>query len=322
MALHHARNRISIILAIALATIFCRPLVAQIDTEQLAQAKVDPEIIQREISRLGDTNPTIRLAAQGKLLQFGAAAVKELENAAEFKTTLDYETQVAAARILESIQESIAIDETNKFVNGKTTLESWPAFAKFVGDSPESRSLFRDIYLRNRSELARALRPTADGNLVSYGELKDLFESPDLAQACFGMFLLARQQTLQNEAQSNSEIPFLADRPSEIQLENLLSAIARPTSPVTKLRTEISPVTLLVRAIIETAPREHPALRSKLYLVEQINSPEIGPLLIKFAAPENPTVIRAMAISHAIKIGDAQTLRSISALPQRRHRHR
>ena len=271
------------------------------------QTDVDSASIQREISRLGDADPAIRLTAQAELLRLGAVAIEELENAAKFKTTLDYETQIAAAKILESIRETIAIEETDKFVVGKADLDGWPAFEKITGDSPESRSLFRDIYLRNRSELIRALRPTTDGNLVSYDQLRGLFESPDLEQACFGMFLLARQQTLQNEAQSNAEIPFLAERPSEVQLEHLFSEIARPASPLTKLRTEIVPVSLLVRAIVETIPQDQPVLNAKLRLVSQINSPEIGPLLVKFASPENPTVVRAMAIAHAIKIGDAQT---------------
>ena len=30
-------------------------------------------------------------------------------------------------------------------------------------------------------------------------------------------------------------------------------------------------------------------------------------MLVDFAIPENPTVVRAMAIAHAIKIGDAKT---------------
>ena len=294
------------ILAIALITIFCRPLLAQIDTTSPTQTTVDPATIQRQISRLGDTDPAIRLAAQAELLRFGTAAVNELEKAAKFKTTLDYETQLAAARILESIQDAIAIEETEKFIRGKTTLEGWPAFVEFTGDSPESRSLFRDIYLRSRSELEKALRPTDDGNLVSYEQLRKLFDSPDLSQVCFGMFLLARQQTLQRAAQNASALPLLPERPSTIQLENLFDSVARTSSPLAKLRTEIEPVTLLVRAIIETTPPEHSVLNSKLNLVEQIDSPEIGPVLIQLAAPTNPTIVRALAIAHAIKIGDAK----------------
>ena len=296
-----------VFIAIALVSIFCRPLPAQIETNQATQTKADPATIQRQISRLGDTDPAIRLAAQAELLRFGAAAVEELEKAAKFKSTLDYETQLAAARILESIQDTIAIEETEKFIRGKTTLEGWPAFVEFTGDSPESRSLFRDIYLRNRAELEKALRPTDDGNLVSYEQLRQLFASPDLEQVCFGMFLLARQQTLQNAAQNASALPLLPERPSTLQLENLFDSVARTSSPLAKLRTEIEPVTLLVRAIIETTPPEHSVLNSKLNLVKQIDSPEIGPVLIQLAAPTNPTIVRALAIAHAIKIGDAET---------------
>ena len=97
------------------------------------------------------------------------------------------------------------------------------------------------------------------------------------------------------------------ERPSELQLGHLLSSCVRQTSPLTNLRSNIGPVASLVRAVIETAPKEHPILGYKLSLLQQIKSPEISPLLVEFAAPEKPTVIRALAIAHAIKIGDAET---------------
>ena len=310
IAINEACHRITVFSAFALVTVFvalfCRPLAAQVDTNQPTQTEVDPANIERQISRLGDADPSIRLAAQAELLRLGAAAIGGLEKAATFKTTLDYETQIAATKILASIRDTVAIEKTDKFIQGKATLTGWPAFEKSVGDSPESRSLFRDIYLRNRTEITKALRPTADGNLVSYDELRPLLESPDLEQVCWGMFLLARQQKLQNEAQRKSELPLLPERLSKMELEQLLNTLALPTSPLTKLRTEIVPVTLLVRAIIETAPPEHPVISAKLNLVSQINSPEIGALLVQFATPENPIVVRALAITHAIKIGDAK----------------
>ena len=292
---------------IALATMLCRPLPAQTGTNQTTQPQIDSTNIQLQIALLGDVDPTTRQKAQAELRRMGAAAIDELDKAAKFETTLDYETQTAAVKILESIKDEIALEETNKFVHGKTTLLGWDAFKEFAGDTPESRSLFRDIYLRNRSELTKAMRPSSDGNLISYLQLSRLFASPDLEQVCFGMFLLARQQIQQNTAQSESELPLLRGRHSEKQLEDLLRALTRPTSPLTKLRTNIKPSAKLVRAIIETAPQEHPILQLKLALVQQFNSPEIGPLLVEFAKPKTPSVVRALAIAHAIKIGDAET---------------
>ena len=307
------RNWTTLVFAIALTTIFCRPLSAQVDTSQSTQTQVDPASIQRQIALLGDTDPSVRKKAQDELRQLGSVAIGELEKAAKFQTTRDYETQIAAAKILESIRDEIAINETDNFVRGKTTLPGWQTFEKYAGSSPESRSLFRDIYLRNRTELTRALRPSNAGNFASYGELRKLFESLDLEQACFGLFLLAHQQTQQNAAQSDAELSPLYERPSQQQLMHLLNALARTTSPLTKARSDIEPAAKLVRAVIETAPPDYPILSRKLALVQQINSSEIGPLLVKFAASENPTVVRALAIAHAIKIGDAATFAELQS---------
>ena len=300
-------RRISFVLTLTLVAVFCGPLLAQTGTDQPAATQVDPATIQLAISRLGDSDPTVRHNAQLELRKFGAAAIGELEKAAKFETTLDYETQAAAAAILESVRDALAVEQTDKFLQGETALPGWPAFEKFAGDTPASRSLFRDIYLRNRLELTRALRSSKNGNVVNYLELKKLFESPDLEQVCFGMFLLARQQTEQNAAQRVAELPLLQERPSELQLAHLLNATTNQTSPLMKLRTDMAPVSSLVRAVIETSPPEYFILDRKLNLVRKINSPEIGPLLIEFAAPENPTVVRALSIAHAIKIGDANT---------------
>jgi len=303
---HSPCTRIVLVLTIVMLALYCRPLPAQTGADQSTQPQVEPATIQSAISRLGDAAPSIRQNAQEKLRQIGPAAIEELEKAAKFETTLDYETQIAAAKILELIREKIAIEETDKFVRGETSLLGWQAFAKFTGDNPESRSLFRDIYLKNQPAITNAIRPDTK-NAVSYGLLRELFESSNLEQVCLGMFLLAHQQTEQNAAHSDTEPTFLHDRPSELQLAHLLSSCARQTSPLSKLRTNVTPVALLVRAVIETAPKEQLVLNRKLELMQVIKSPAIGPLLIKFAAPENPTVVRALTIAHAIKIGDADT---------------
>ena len=286
-----------------LITVCCRPLSAQSGTNH---SKADPATIQRAISQLGDVDPSIRQAAQEELRRIGSAAIEALEKAAKFETTLDYETQIAAVKILESIRDAMALEETNSFVRGETGITGWQEFQKFAGDTPESRSLYREIYLKNRSELTKALREDAD-YFVGFSRLKELFESPDLKQVCFGMFLLTRKQTQQNAAQNSGQIPALSEKLSEHQLVGLLSVAARSTSPLTKLRTEIEPVASLIRSFIETTPKEYSLSNRQLTLIRQINSPKIGPLLVELAAPEKPTVVRALAISHAIKIGDAQT---------------
>ena len=287
-----------LVLTLTLITVVCRPLLAQTETKQLTE---DPTAIQLAISQLGDTDPSVRKKAQVELQQFGAAAVDELKKAAKFETTLDYETQIAAAGILESIEETMAIEQTNKFVLGEATLPGWQDFEKFAGDSPESRSLFRDIYLKNRSELAKALDPAVD-HVVGYTQLKTLFESTELKQLCLGMFLLAHQQTRQNAAENS----FLLERPSELQMGHLLNLPTLRTSPLAKLRSNIGPVALLTLAVIETAPKEYRILNRKIALLQQVNSPEVGPLLVEFATSEKPTVVRALAIAHAFKIGDAK----------------
>ena len=327
LASHRIGIPISLVLAIVVVTIFCQPLTAQTSVSQSKQTEADPATIQRAISQLGDPAPFVRRNAQQELRNFGAAAIEELEKAAKFETTVDYETQIAATKILELIREKVAIEETDKFVRGETDkfvleetdkfnrgetlLLGWQAFKKFTGDTPESRSLYRDIYLKNRSELTKALRPTAN-NAVSYGQLLKLFESPKLEQVCLGMFLLASQQQQQNAAQGDAELPFLHERPSEQQLSHLLSSCARQSSPLTNLRTNIEPVALLIRAVLETAPKEHPIYYRKLSVIQQIKSPVIGPLVVEFAAPENPTVVRALAIAHAIKIGDAEIFNQLN----------
>ena len=301
------RHWAAVAFAILASTIFCQTLLAQIKTSQPSQAQVDPATIQRQIALLGDADPTVRKKAQTELRRIGTTAVGELEKAAKFKSTLDYETQIAAAKILESIRDEVAISKADFFVGGKTSLPGWQAFKEFTGDTPASRALYRDIYLGSRSELSNELGPLADANRVSYAQLKNLFESPELEKVCLGMFLLASQQTQQNAAQNDAELPFLHERPSQQQLAHLLNALIGRTSPLPKLRTGIEPAALLVRAVIETAPQEYPILSRKLAVIQQINSPEIGPLLIQFATPENPTIVRALAIAHAIKIGDDKT---------------
>ena len=128
--------------------IFCQSLYAQIDAAPSVTTQVDPANIQRQISLLGNADPVTRQNAQAELQRIGPPAIEELKQAAKFETTLDYETQIAAARILETIQDEIAIEKTDQFVQGKTSLPGWQAFAKFAGGTPESRSLFRNIYLR------------------------------------------------------------------------------------------------------------------------------------------------------------------------------
>ena len=295
------------VFAMLLLGIFCQSLYAQIDAAPSVQTQVDRANIQRQISLLGDADPVTRQKAQAELQRIGPPAIEELKQAAKFETTLDYETQIAAARILETIQDEIAIEKTDQFVQGKTSLPGWQAFAKFAGDTPASRSLFRDIYLRNRSELNKVLSAPAGSTPISHAQLIKLFESSELEQVCFGMFLLARQQTQENTSQIDSGSPLSPGIPSQGQLEKLLNIIALPTSPLSKLSTDVTPVALLVKAIIETAPTEYSILNQKLEVVKRINSPEIGPLLVEFAIPENPTVVRAMAIAHAVKIGDAKT---------------
>ena len=297
------RNALTI--AIALVLICCATLGAQNATEQSTQTKVDPETIKQLIALLGDPTPSIRRNAKAELIRIGSVATSELEKASKFETTLDHEIQITAAEILETFQDTIAVRETDKFVRGSGTLPGWQAFEKITGDTPVSRSLFRDIYLQNRLELERAFGPSPAN--TRYHQFTVLFESTDLEQVCFGMFLLARQQSQQSAARNTGASETLREGLSKKQLVVLLSLLARSTSPILKVRNNAAPVALLVKAVIETAPKEHLILNSKISLIQKINAPEIGPLLVKFAEPEYPAVVRSLAIAHAIKIGDADT---------------
>ena len=302
----------SIVISLITLTTCNRPLLAQTEVTQPLTSQADTEAIRREILLLGDPDPTIRKNARTAVENFGNAAMSELKKAAKFETTKDYETQIVAVKILANLQNAIALKKADKFVRGEKELEGWPAFKKLTEDSPESRSLFRDIYLRNRKELILAISPPAFGTdrkyVVSYTQLKNLFESSDLAQVCFGMFLLARKQNGQEPA----GLQAIHAGPSLIQINHLFNTLASKNSPLAKLNNQDLAPAMLVRAIIESAPQAPQILTSKISLIQQIKSKEISPLLINFAAPENPTVIRMQVIEHAIKIGDKDAFKKLN----------
>ena len=307
---------LSIVIGLIILTTYNQPLLAQTEVTQPVTSQADTEAIRREILLLGDTDPTVRKNARAAVENFGNAAINELKKAVKFETTKDYETQIVAAKILANLQHAIALKEADKFVRGEKELEGWPAFKNLTEDTPESRSLFRDIYLQNHKELLLATSPPVPGTnrkyAASYTQLKNLFESSDLTQVCFGMFLLARKQNEQESTGTNTGLQAIHVGPSLIQIKHLFDTLAAKRSPLAKLNNQgLAPV-MLVRAIIESAPQAPQILTSKISLIQQIKSKEISPLLITFAAPENPTVIRVQAIEHAIKIGDKDAFKKLN----------
>ena len=181
-------------------------IAAQPVADQPLHTQATLQSIKNNISLLGHADPKVRRDARTELEQLGAAAISELEKAAKFESTNDYETQITAVDILRTLRNSIAIEAADKFVRGEGTLIGWSAFEKFVDDTLESRSIFRNVYLRNRVELENAIRSTAPSeNTAGYFQLKALFESHEQPKVHFGMFLLAKQLTELKSAQSNDE---------------------------------------------------------------------------------------------------------------------
>ena len=315
---HPAFNRIvllSLVIGLMSSVRYDQPLLAQTKVAQSLTSQVDTEAIKREIVLLGDPDPIVRENARVAIENFGEIAIGELKKAAKFETTRDYETQIVAAKILATLQDTLMRKEAEKFVRGEKELEGWEAFKELTGDTQESRSLFRDIYLRNREELLRATSPPAPGTdqnyTVSYSRLINLLASSDLAQVCFGMFLLARKQNEQ-KAEANAENQDAPIGPSLRQIKSLFYTLAATKSPLTKLNGPAQAPAILVRKIIESSPQDSQLLSSKLSLVRKIKSKEIGPLLVDFAAPKNPTVIRLKAIEHAIQIADKETFEKLN----------
>ena len=293
-----------------------QPLLAQTEVAQPLTSQADTEAIKREILLLGDVDPIVRKNAKAAIENFGNTAISELTKAANFETTKDYETQIMAAKILATLQNTIALKEAEKFSRGERELKGWPVFIKFTGDTPESRLIFRDIYLQNHEELLRATGlPTPDNkrkHTASFSQLNNLFESPDLTQVCFGMFLLALKQNEQETAEANSEALTMPVGLSLRQTKHLFSTLAMKKSPLTKLNSSDLTPTMLIQAIIESAPQAPQLLGNKISLIQLIKSKEISPLLLDFAAPENPTVIRAQAIGHAFKINDKDAFKKLN----------
>ena len=280
-------------------------IAAQTVADRPLHTQATLQSIKENIALLGHTDPKVRRNARTELEQLGTAAINELEKAAKFESTSDYETQITAADILRTLQNSLAIKAADKFVHGEGTLNGWPTFKKFVGDTLESRSIFRNVYLRNRVELENAIRSTAPSeNTAGYFQLKALFESPEQPKVHFGMFLLAKQLTELKSAQSNDESASLNAILTKQQLEYLFSLLTKNISLQTKTP---SSIVLLVRSIIENAPEEYPLLNKQVLLLQKFDSPELHPLLVELAAKEKPTVVRAMAIAHAIKTSDDNT---------------
>ena len=277
-------------------------IAAQPVADQPLHTQASLQSIKENIALLGHTDPKVRRNARTELEQLGTAAINELEKAAKFESTSDYETQITAADILRTLQNSLAIKAADKFVHGEGTLNGWPTFKKFVGDTLESRSIFRNVYLRNRVELENAIRSTAPSeNTTGYFQLKALFESPEQPKVHFGMFLLAKQLTELKSAQRNNESTSLNAILTKQQLEYLFNLITKNISLQTKTP---SSIVLLVRSIIENTPEEYPLLNKQVLLLQKFDSPELHPLLAELAAKENPTVVRAMAIAHAIKVNN------------------
>ena len=307
---------LSIVTGLVILVTCNQPLLAQTEVSQPLISQADTEAIKREILLLGDADPTVRENAKAAIENFGEAAISELEKAAKFETTKDYETQIMATKILTALQDALALKQAEQFVRGEKELAGWSAFKELAGDTTESRSLFRDIYLRNRKEVLLATNPPIPGthrkHTVSYSQLKNLIESPELAQVCFGMFLLARKQNEQAAAGADAELHAIHAGPSLIQINRLLNALASKKSPLAKLNNQNLAPVMLVRAVIESTTQTPELLANKMSLIQQIKSKEISPLLINFAAPENPTVIRMQVIEHAIKIGDKDAFKKLN----------
>ena len=281
-------------------------IAAQPVADQPLHTQATLQSIKNNISLLGHADPKVRRDARTELEQLGAAAISELEKAAKFESTNDYETQITAVDILRTLRNSIAIEAADKFVRGEGTLIGWPAFEKFVDDTLESRSIFRNVYLHNRVELENAIRSTAAPsttreNTPGYFQLKALIESPEQPKVHFGMFLLAKQLSELKSAQSDDESASLNTMFTKQQLGHLLNVLTNKNSLQTKAP---SPIALLVRSIIENTPEEYPLLNKQVLLLQKFDSPELHPLLVKLAAKEKPTVVRAMAIAHAIKVNN------------------
>ena len=286
-----------------------QPIAAQPVADQPLHTQATLQSIKNNISLLGHADPKVRRDARTELEQLGAAAISELEKAAKFESTNDYETQITAVDILRTLRNSIAIEAADKFVRGEGALIGWPAFEKFVGDTLESRSIFRNVYLHNRVELENAIRSTAAPsttreNTSGYFQLKALIESPEQPKVHFGMFLLAKQLSELKSAQSDDESASLNTMFTKQQLGHLLNVLTNKNSLQTKAP---SPIALLVRSIIENTPAEYRLLNNQILLIKKFDSPEFQPLLTELAAKEKPTVVRAMAIAHAIKTSDDNT---------------
>ncbi len=291
----------------------CEPLSAQTNSQP---NQTDTAAIKHAILLLGDVDPTVRKNAKAEIESFGPAAISELAKAAKLETTADYEIQIAATTILATLKEAKVVKETDNFVRGEAMLPGWEAFKELTQDSAESRSLFSEIYLKNRQELIRATNPPTPGAArnyqTSYSTLKGLFESPDLAQVCFGMFLLARQQNQPTSADASEGVSAIRVGPSTQQIKFLFGTLSTQKSPIAKLRGKGQTAVLLVRAIIESAPQTPQLLSYNLALIRQIKSTEISPLLLDLAEPQNPTSIRAQAIEHAITLGDKTTFEKLN----------
>ena len=284
-------------------------IAAQPVADQPLHTQATLQSIKNNISLLGHADPKVRRDARTELEQLGAAAISELEKAAKFESTNDYETQITAVDILRTLRNSIAIEAADKFVRGEGTLIGWPAFEKFVDDTLESRSIFRNVYLHNRVEVENAIRSTTAPsttreNTSDYFQLKALIESPEQPKVHFGMFLLAKQLSELKSAQSDDESASLNTMFTKQQLGHLLNVLTNKNSLQTKAP---SPIALLVRSIIENTPAEYRLLNKQILLIKKFDSPEFQPLLTELAAKEKPTVVRAMAIAHAIKTSDDNT---------------
>ena len=121
------------------------------------------------------------------------------------------------------------------------------------------------------------------------------------------MFLLAHQLAERNSTPNNADSFPITQSLSKKQLKELLNKLTENTSTLAKVHPKPESIVSLVLAIIETIPKEYPLLKQKLELIQQLNSPKTYPLLLELTAPVNPTVVRSMAIAHAIKIGDHNT---------------
>ena len=69
-------------------------IAAQPVADQPLHTQATLQSIKNIISLLGHADPKVRRDARTELEQLGAAAISELEKAAKFESTNDYETQI------------------------------------------------------------------------------------------------------------------------------------------------------------------------------------------------------------------------------------